>query len=177
MMLSRTAALIGAVIALGGCMARNGGGAGTMQSSMAQDSAMESRTMPMMMAHGRDAPMSMMSMAGMMDDHIEGRLAFFKAELQITDAQMPQWNAFADAMRANAKRMAEMHHTMTQGGTMHAMSASTPERLDRMEMMMSAHLESLRTAKAAFRPLYAVLSDEQKKKADALLMGPPMGMM
>ena len=35
--------------------------------------------------------------------HIEGRIAFLKAELAITDAQLPQWNAFADTLRARAK--------------------------------------------------------------------------
>ena len=49
-------------------------------------------------------------------DHIEGRIAFLKAELKITDVQMPQWNAFADTLRANAQRMREMRTTMMQGG-------------------------------------------------------------
>ena len=41
---------------------------------------------------------------------------------------------------------------------------------------MSAHLEALRKFKAAIDPLYAAFSDEQKKTADELLMG-PMGMI
>jgi hypothetical protein len=44
------------------------------------------------------------------------------------------------------------------------------------EKMMTAHLEALRKLKSAVDPLYAALSDEQKKTADELLMG-PMGMM
>ena len=44
------------------------------------------------------------------------------------------------------------------------------------EKMMTAHLEALRKFKAAVDPLYAALSDEQKKTADELLIG-PMGMM
>jgi LTXXQ motif family protein len=44
------------------------------------------------------------------------------------------------------------------------------------EKMMTAHLEALHRLKAAVDPLYAALSDEQKKTADELLMG-PMGMM
>ena len=46
---------------------------------------------PMMGMMGRGGMMSMM-----MGDHIEGRIAFLKAELKITDVQMLQWNAFAD---------------------------------------------------------------------------------
>jgi LTXXQ motif family protein len=55
-------------------------------------------------------------MMGMMGEHVEGRIAFLRAELKITDAQVPQWNTFADALRANAKRMGEMRNTM--GGMM-----------------------------------------------------------
>jgi hypothetical protein len=42
--------------------------------------------------------------------------------------------------------------------------------------MMTAHLEALRKFRAAVEPLYVALSDEQKKTADELLIG-PMGMM
>jgi xanthine dehydrogenase YagS FAD-binding subunit len=40
------------------------------------------------------------------------------------------------------------------------------------EKMMTAHLEALRKFEAAVDPLYAALSDEQKKIADELLIGP-----
>ena len=94
-----------------------------------------------------------------------------RTELKITDGQSPQWNAFAEALRANARRMTEMHGMMGQGA-----SQSAPERLDHMEKMMAAMLEAVRSTKAALTPLYAVLNDEQKKTADTLLQG-PMGMM
>src|SRR5690349_15695774 len=44
-----------------------------------------------------------MPMMGMMQRHVEGSIAFLKTELKITDAQLPLWNAVADAIRANAK--------------------------------------------------------------------------
>jgi hypothetical protein len=61
-----------------------------------------------------------MSMSSMMHagQHIEGRLAFLKTELKITDAQAPQWNAYADALRANAKRMHEFRSDMMSKGMM-----------------------------------------------------------
>ena len=37
--------------------------------------------------------------------HIEGQIAFYKAELHITDAQTAQWNAFADTLRSGAKQL------------------------------------------------------------------------
>ncbi len=47
-----------------------------------------------------------MGRLGMMSaeaSHVEGRIAFLKTELRITDAQLPLWNAVADALRDNAK--------------------------------------------------------------------------
>jgi LTXXQ motif family protein len=154
------------------------GGAMPMMQGMSQGGMMG--MMPMM------EMMSMMPMMGMAD-HIEGRIAFLKTELKITDAQLPQWNNFADALRSNARRMTEMRGAMMQGGMMQGgtmqggMMGQTntpraPERVDRMEKMMTGMLESVRATKAALGPLYEVLSEEQKKTADALLRG-PMGMM
>jgi hypothetical protein len=126
-------------------------------------------------------------MMGMMDptQHIEGRLAFLKTELKVTDAQMPQWNTFADAARANAKRVADLRSTMMTGGVMGPgmmMSGeagpgmTVPERLDRAEKFLDAHLEMLRAMKGPMDQLYASLSEEQKRTADQLMRG-PMGMM
>lgn len=129
-----------------------------------------------MMSQGSMMPMmggTMMPMMGM-TDHIEGRLAFLKTELKIADAQLPQWNAFADAVRASATQMNDMMKqgsAMMQGGT----PPSLPQRLDLHETHMAAHLEMLRKMKAALLPLYASLSDEQKRSADVLFYG-PMGM-
>jgi hypothetical protein len=122
-------------------------------------------------------PGGMMSMMMSMGDHVEGRIAFLKTELKITDAQTPQWNAFADALRANAQRIREMRTTMMQGGMIGQgdASPSAPDRLDRMEMMMTNMLEVIKTTKSALGPLYGTLSDEQKKVADQLIHG-PMGM-
>lgn len=144
---------------------------------------MQGDTMPMMRGMQHGGMMSMMGMGMMgMADHVEGRIAFLKTELKITDAQLSQWNTFADTIRSNAQRISEMRGTMMQGGMMQGgtmgqtATLTAPDRLDRMEKMMTAMVEAVRSTKAALGPLYAVLSDEQKKMADALLHG-PMGMM
>src|SRR6516162_7657051 len=125
--------------------------------------------MPMMaMMMGQDGMGGMSMMAG----HVEGRLAFLKTELKITDAQLPLWNGVADAIRASAKSVSEMSGPMMGG--MH--TGTLPEKLAAREKMMTAHLEALRKFKAAVDPLYGALSDEQKKTADELLIG-PIGMM
>jgi len=115
----------------------------------------------------------MQMMMGSMADHVEGRIAFLKTELKITDAQQPLWNAVGDAMRANAKDMAAMMPMMQ---SMMQPSGTLPEKLAGREKAMTAHLEALRKLKAAIDPLYAALSDEQKKTADQLVVG-PMGIM
>ena len=125
----------------------------------------------MRMMMGQDG-MSGMPMMTAMAGHVEGRLAFLKVELKITEAQLPLWNAVADAIRANAKGMVAMSDAM-MGSTQ---ASALPDKLALREKMMTAHLDALRRFKAAVDPLYAALSDEQKKTADELLIG-PMGMM
>jgi hypothetical protein len=83
------------------------------------------------------------------------------------------WNAVGDAMRANAKDMAAMI-PMIQ--SMMQPSGALPEKLAAREKAMTAHLEALRKLKSAIDPLYAALSDEQKKTADQLMVA-PMGIM
>ena len=133
--------------------------------------------MPMSGMSGNTSSMPMMDMMQMMmgqngiAGHVEGRIAFLKAELKITDAQQPLWNTVADAMRANAKSMPGIANGMSTMGS----AATLPERLAAHETMMAAHLDRLRKFKAAVEPLYAALAADQKKTADTLMIG-PMGM-
>jgi len=102
--------------------------------------------------------------------HIEGRLAFLKTELGITDAQMDVWEDYAEAVRDAAGSMQEMHTTMMSGDA----PTSFPARIERREQMLSARIETLRTLRDAAVPLYEALDDQQKQVADSI-MG--MGMM
>ncbi len=153
---------------------------GGMMGSMGSGGMMEGRgMMPMMNMMSMMNMMNMMAMMGARSgvEHIEGRLAFIKTELKITDAQMPQWNAFADAARENAKSMGEMHQSMAaQQNT----PKTLPERLAFEDKAMTAHLGALKKTEDALDKLYAALSPEQKKIADEIIVGPmgmPMGMM
>jgi hypothetical protein len=131
---------------------------------------------------GGTGMMPMMRMMRMMGpgagiEHLEGRLAFVKTELKISDAQVPQWNAFADSIRVNAKSMTEMHQSVMSGG---AAGKTLPERLALEQKALSAHLDALNKIAAALNALYDALSPEQKKIADEIIIGPmgmPMGMM
>jgi LTXXQ motif family protein len=113
-------------------------------------------------------------MCGMMTAHIDGRLAYLKTELKITDAQNSLWNAYADAARDNAQGMSGRCTAMmtTTGAT----GLSLPDRLDQHEQFMAAQLEAMRTMNKALKPLFAALSDSQQQTANQFLGG-PMGMM
>ena len=101
-------------------------------------------------------------------EHVEGRIAFLKAELGITEAQLPKWNIFADVMRAGAKAM--------RGAMPSGAPTAMPARVDAMVAMMTARLESLKATATAGKALYEVLTDTQKKLADDLIMSPMGGM-
>src|SRR6516225_10621386 len=98
---------------------------------------------------GGDMPMmNMMAMMRMMEmmrpgmaviDRIEGRIAFLRAELNITEAQASAWNAFADAMRTNAKKLAEVRASMMPQPNAGQQQAPTmAERLDQEERWLVA---------------------------------------
>ncbi len=97
--------------------------------------------MHMMMGERGIGGMGMMSA---MPGHVEGRLAFLKTELKITDAQQPLWDKFANALRDNAKTMAQaMQGRMTPS----SQSATVPERLSVRENFLTARLNALRNLK------------------------------
>ena len=106
---------------------------------------------------GHSTGMTDMMSAGA--SHVEGRIAFLKAELKITDAQLPLWNAVAGAMRDHARTMATMSGEM---------KATLPERLAVQEKAMAARLDAMHRLQTAAAPFYAALADEQKKVADEL---------
>jgi LTXXQ motif family protein len=121
---------------------------------------------------GGMGPMGGRGMMSAMAGHVEGRIAFLKAELHITDAQQPLWNAVAESIRANAKTMSELRGKMMGAGE----TVSLPARLDAGEKLLQARLDAVRKLKRAVDPLYAALSDEQQKTADQLMPSPRMGM-
>lgn len=113
--------------------------------------------------------------ADTMLDRIDGRLAFLKAELKITDAQSGAWDKLAGIIRTTA----ESHNEMMRGMMKDVQEGEffkkpLPERLTIQETHMEARLEQIRSVKAAVDKLYAVLDDNQKKAADDIVL-PMMG--
>ncbi|MDR3535066.1 MAG: Spy/CpxP family protein refolding chaperone [Acetobacteraceae bacterium] len=141
---------------------RSPGGMPMMQGGMPQ-------TMPMM----QGMPPIGMPMGGMpMARHVEGRIAFLKAELRITDAQAPAWNAFADVLRNQATNLRTVMHDAMQAGD----TPTGPDRIQQQIAMLGVRLDAMKATLAALKPLYAELSDEQKKAFDGLLAEHMMGM-
>ena len=125
---------------------------------------------PMMGMMGQDGMQGMMGMRGMMGPgsmaaQVEGRLAYLKAELGITEVQTPGWKQYEDAVRSRTSAMQGMHQEM-----MKAMQSGTvADRMKARIAMMEGMLTSMKAQSTAIENLYKALSDEQKKKADQLL--------
>ena len=140
----------------GGSMGGPGGMPGMMENMMRMmNDNMRTRSIPGM-AMG----------SGQIDftDRIEGRIAFIRAELRITDAQAQTWDSFALAVRSSRQHLIEARQLVNEP------YASSAERLDRYERHLTQRLEALKTARAAFNKLYTMLDDGQKRTADELVV-------
>ena len=144
-----------------------------------QDSMMGTGMMAMMgMMSSGAMPMTESLKQMMAPEHILGRIAFLETELKITGVQQKLWDAFADALRANSRTMADMMSTM-QGEMMAktGVKQTLLQRVEAHEGMLASRLEALRQLNATLKPLYAELNVNQKQMADELLMQGPMGPM
>ncbi|GAB4358465.1 MAG: hypothetical protein Kow0026_19450 [Oricola sp.] len=109
-------------------------------------------------------------------DRIDGRLAFLKTELKITEAQSAAWDEMAETIKTTAEaHNALMQSMMEQMRNGDYDKMPLPERLDLRASHMEAQLDQLKALKASVDKLYAVLDEEQKKAADEIVL-PTMGM-
>jgi periplasmic protein CpxP/Spy len=98
------------------------------------------------------------------DMAVETHIKDMHAQLQITPAEETQWAAVAKTMRDSAtetdkaidKREAFVN------------SASAVDNLNAYGDIAQAHADGVKKLAAVFAPLYASMSDDQKKAADAL---------
>ena len=98
--------------------------------------------------------------------HIEGRIAYLKAELKITDAQAPQFDAVANVMRDNAKAMHDAFQSL-RGDQNQPRTALS--QLEARAKLAQLRAEGEAKMLAAFRPLYQALSPDQQKAADEMV--------
>jgi hypothetical protein len=104
--------------------------------------------------------------------HMDGRIAFLKAELKIAPAQQAAFDNYVRVMRQNAD---EMGAAMQNRRDLHASGDQRPKPRSAIEQM-ERRVEASKLAAAhnqrsleAFKPLYALLSGEQKQVADELI--------
>lgn len=138
-------------------MGQAGGASAMMGGDMAQMRDM------MQMMRGGMMPMGMGMAGGRPFQHIEGQIAFYKTELKITDAQEPLWNAFADALRANASHLQQAVAKATEAKE----AVAVPEQMERRIALLTVLLDTMQSMQAAAKPLYAALTDEQKGRRRA----------
>lgn len=94
----------------------------------------------------------------------QGRLEALKAALDLTDAQAPAWNMYAETVQSQVEARQKLHARMS--------NAAPEERAALHETMYSFNVESAKAIAAARDALYAVLTPEQKATADRYAGGP-----
>lgn len=112
---------------------------------------------PRMMEDGARRPM--------MGAVVEGRLAYLKAELGITEGQADAWDAYAEALRAHAESMPAMHDAMVET----LQEGTAVERLQARIATMEAMVEVMKGLQQPTEALYETLTDEQQALADQLI--------
>jgi hypothetical protein len=102
-------------------------------------------------------------------DRIEPRLQFLRAELRITPALQPLWDAFADTVRREAAigrdQIADRAGALRRPDD-RFQPPSVVERLERRQQNLLERSEHYDRLLAALRPLYAALSEDQRQAAD-----------
>lgn len=101
------------------------------------------------------------------ETRVEERIAELHSALKITPQQEDQWSKFADVMRVNAHTMGDLYRQrVAQRNTMSAL-----EDMKQYEQITQANADGTKRLVDTFEPLYASLSPEQKKLADANFRG------
>jgi periplasmic protein CpxP/Spy len=97
---------------------------------------------------------------------VDAQIGRLKQDLRITEAQMPQWNALAAAMRENAQRI---RLSRADRAKIHQTNVIDELYTDRRETQ--ARLERLERIIPLAEALYAVLDPRQKALADTMFGG------
>jgi len=101
-----------------------------------------------------------------LDARVEGRLAYAKTLLGITDDQAAAWKAYEDVSRNNVKSLQEAHQAVMSA----EQSGSTIDRMHGQTGEMQARLDARKALQPVTESLYNVLTPEQRERADAVLL-------
>jgi lysophospholipase L1-like esterase len=96
------------------------------------------------------------------EERVERRINELHSQLQITPAEEPQWNEFAQVMRENARDMDQAFMQRAQQyPTMNAL-----QNMQSYEQISEQHAQRVQKLIPAFQKLYDSMPDEQKRVAD-----------
>lgn len=131
-----------------------------------QENGMMTMMEKMMRSHMGSMP-GMGATSGTTDvtERIEGRIAFLKAEMQITDKQMADWNALADSLRSGRQHLVDARKLLVMDD-----KTNSADRIEHYERHLAERLEAVRSARTAFTRLYPTLNEAQKQTADTILL-------
>jgi hypothetical protein len=97
-------------------------------------------------------------------DRVEARIAELKTRLKVTADQEALWNDVAQTMRDNAKAV----ETLAKQRATDARTMTAVDDLNSFQAITQAHADGLKKLATTFSTLYAAMSDDQKKNADAV---------
>jgi periplasmic protein CpxP/Spy len=96
------------------------------------------------------------------EERVERRIKELHGQLQITPAEEPQWNEFAQVMRENARDMDQAFvQRAQQFPTMNAV-----QNMQSYEQLSEDHAQRVQKLVPAFQKLYDAMPDAQKRVAD-----------
>lgn len=97
-----------------------------------------------------------------MDARVERHIADLHRKLQITQAEQPQWQAFADAMRQNAEQMRQFWDQARP----HLASMDAAQGLQFYARMTQLYAEGAQRLVQPFDQLYQAMPPQQRQVAD-----------
>src|SRR5262245_9639114 len=97
---------------------------------------------------------------------VEGRLAYSKALLGITDSEAAAWKAYEDVSRANVRSLEAAQRAMIDAER----TGAVIDRMHAQTAMMQAQLDARKALQPATEALYKALTPEQRDRADAVLL-------
>ena len=111
------------------------------------------------------APSTPIASNAQRDAKVENHVKDLHAKLKITAAEETQWSAVAKVMHDNAD---EIDTVIDKRETL-----ASPTAIDDLNAygdIAQAHADAVKKLATAFAPLYASMSDEQKKVADSVFL-------
>ena len=99
------------------------------------------------------------------DERLDKAIGFVESFTAFTAQQTGAWNDLVDALRAGSARVGDACSTHDWANA----PASAPEKLARLEVMVSLGLDLVQQVRPAFDSFYATLDEKQKKALDDLI--------